>query len=45
MPRKPVKPPEILYEFVDDGDLQAINDAFNYLFDRYLQQLEKEPKE
>jgi len=45
MPRKPVAPPEIQYEYVDDGDTQAIDDAFNYLFDRYLQQMEKESKE
>lgn len=45
MPRKPVPPPEILYEFVDDGDTQALNDAFNYLLDRYFQYLEKLSKE
>jgi hypothetical protein len=45
MSRKPVAPPEILYEYADDGDAQAINDAFNYLFDRYFQQLEKDSKE
>ena len=45
MSHKPVEPPEILYEYVNDGDLQAINDAFNYLFDHYFRQLEKESKE
>lgn len=45
MSRKPVPPPEIEYEYVDDGDTQAIDDAFNYLLDRYFQQLEKESKE
>ena len=45
MPRKPVAPPEIEYEYVDDGDTQAVDDAFNYLFDRYLQYIEKLTKE
>lgn len=45
MPRKPVSPPEIEYEYVDDGDTQAVNDAFNYLFHRYLQYIEKLTKE
>lgn len=45
MPRKPVAPPEIEYEYVDDGDTQAVNDAFDYLFDHYLQYIEKLTKE
>ena len=45
MPRKPIAPPEIEYKYVDDGDTEAINDAFNYLFDHYLQYLEKLTKE
>ena len=45
MPRKPVAPPEIEYEYVDDGDTQAVDDAFNYLLDRYLQYIEKLTKE
>lgn len=38
MARKPAPPPEILYEFVDDGDVRVIDDVFNFLFDKFLQQ-------
>lgn len=41
MARKPVEPPEILYEFVDDGDARVIDDVFNFLFDHFLAQQER----
>lgn len=44
MARKPV-PPVIEYEYVDDGDTSVLNEAFNYLFDRYFEQLETSNKE
>lgn len=39
MARKPV-PPVIEYEYVDDGDTSVLSEAFNYIFDRYFEQLE-----
>ncbi|MGH7197074.1 MAG: hypothetical protein ACREGJ_04920 [Candidatus Saccharimonadales bacterium] len=44
MARKPV-PPVMEYEFVDDGDTSAVDEAFNYLFDRYFKELAENPKE
>lgn len=44
MARKPV-PPVIEYEYVDDGDTSVLEEAFNYLFDRYFKQLETINKE
>jgi hypothetical protein len=44
MARKPV-PPVLEYEYIEDGDTSALDDAFNYLFDRYLKHLEKTNKE
>lgn len=38
MSRKPVAPPEIIYEFVDD-EARAIDDVFNFLFDRFFKQI------
>lgn len=42
MSRKPVLPPVILYEYVDDGDTSVIDEVFNFLFDRFLAQQEGE---
>lgn len=44
MARKPV-PPVIEYEYVDNGDTSVLEEAFNYLFDRYFKQLETINKE
>ncbi len=44
MARKPV-PPVIEYEYVEDGDTSVLDDAFNYLFDRYFKHLEESSKE
>ena len=44
MARKTV-PPVIEYEYVDDGDTSVLDEAFNYLFDRYFKQLETSNKE
>lgn len=44
MARK-IVPPEILYEYIDDGDTSVLNEAFNYLFDRFFKELEQTIKE
>ena len=45
MPRKTAPPPDIEYEFVDDGDTRTVEEAFNYLFDKYFEHIESASKE
>jgi len=44
MSRKTAPPPEIEYEYVDDGDTRTVEEAFNYLFDKYFEQIENTSK-
>lgn len=37
MAHKPV-PPELIYEYLNDGDMRAVDDVFNFLFDRFFSQ-------
>lgn len=45
MSRKTAPPPDIEYEYVDDGDTRTVEEAFNYLFDKYFKHIESAPKE
>lgn len=44
MSRKTASPPEIEYEYVDDGDTRTVEEAFNYLFDKYFEHIENASK-
>lgn len=39
MPRKTAPPPDIEYEYVDDSDTRTVEEAFNYLFEKYFEQI------
>lgn len=45
MSRNPAPPPVIEYEYVDDGDTRTVEEAFNYLFDKYFKHIESASKE
>lgn len=45
MSRKSAPPPEIEYEYVDDSDTRTVEEAFNYLFDKYFKHIESASKE
>ena len=45
MSRKPAPPPDIEYEYVDDDDARTVEEAFNYLFDKYFKHIESASKE
>jgi hypothetical protein len=45
MSRKTTPPPEIEYEYVEDGDTRTLEEAFNYLFDKYFEHIKSASKE
>lgn len=45
MSRKTATPPTIEYEYVDDGDTRTVEEAFNYLFDKFFEHIESASKE